>query len=454
MKNLKQLVFILTVVICCLFIQRINAQDALNKWEVGLGLNTVANPIRIGSLLDNVADSDFTEDFTTSNFDAASYKLDISRYIGSKFSFGTSTSLNNITLNNDPSNEDLPFISINGRFKYGIGNGLAFKPYALLGGGYTWVDDIGAGTVSGGVGFSLFLSNNFGINIEGLYRQSFLDRGTHHSQYSAGLVFKFGAKDKDKDGIKDDDDACPEEFGLLKFNGCPDTDSDGIQDSEDECPKIAGLESLNGCPDADGDGVSDFKDKCPEIAGLKALKGCPDADGDGVPDKFDRCPKNAGPNNNGGCPIPDTDGDGVNDANDKCLKQSGPASNAGCPLIKKSNTQPKQVAFKTITFEYAKVVLSPNNKIALDEIAKIIIAKPGKIFHIAGHADNTFTDEYNLKLSRDRADIVKDHLVKRGVDEARLTIKGYGESRPLNLNDTESEEARAKNRRVEIFEIN
>jgi len=456
MRSLKQLVLLLTVTLCSTPIQQVNAQDALNKWGINLGLNAITNPIRVGSLLENVADADFTEDFSTTNFDPAGFKLDITRYIAAKFSFGISTSVNNITLNNDPSDEELPYASVNGRFKYVIGNGLIFKPYILLGGGYTWVDDIGAGTANGGIGFDIFFSNNFGINIEGVYRQAFLDRGIHHSQYSAGLIYKFGARDKDKDGIKDDDDECPEEFGLLKFNGCPDTDQDGVPDSKDECPKIPGLESLNGCPDSDGDGVSDFKDECPQVAGAINLKGCPDTDGDGIPDKFDRCPQNPGSNNNGGCPIPDTDKDGVNDANDKCPRQPGSASNAGCPISKPvaPAPAPKVVAFRTITFEYAKIVLSANNKMLLDEIANAINAKPGKIFHIAGHADNTFTDEHNLKLSRNRADIVKNYLVEKGVDEARLTIKGYGETRPLDPNDLESEEARAKNRRVEIFEIN
>jgi hypothetical protein len=55
-------------------------------------------------------------------------------------------------------------------------------------------------------------------------------------QHSAGLIFKFGGKDTDGDGIFDKDDACPDVAGLKEFNGCPDTDGDGIQDSADSCP--------------------------------------------------------------------------------------------------------------------------------------------------------------------------------------------------------------------------
>jgi hypothetical protein len=55
----------------------------------------------------------------------------------------------------------------------------------------------------------------------------------HTFQHSAGLIFKFGGKDTDGDGIFDKDDACPDVAGLKEFNGCPDTDGDGIQDSAD-----------------------------------------------------------------------------------------------------------------------------------------------------------------------------------------------------------------------------
>ncbi len=74
----------------------------------------------------------------------------------------------------------------------------------------------------------------------------------------------------DKDGIYDNQDACPEVPGLKQFKGCPDTDGDGIVDASDACPDAAGSVAMNGCPDTDGDGVADKEDACPEVAGLKA----------------------------------------------------------------------------------------------------------------------------------------------------------------------------------------
>lgn len=439
---MRSFVLLITVIACSLNFQEIHAQDALNKWSITLGLNAVINPVRVD--LPNEIDR-----FETFNLDPAGFKLNVSRYLGAGFSFGAVGSINNIDTN-DNSGDELAYISIDGAFKYNLSKGLIFKPYLTTGGGYSWLDDVGAPTANGGIGFNIFITNNFGINVEGIYKYTFRSTGVQHHQYSAGLVYKFGAKDKDKDGIKDDDDDCPDEFGLLKFNGCPDTDGDGVKDSEDACPDMAGLKELNGCPDADGDGIKDLEDECPEIAGPKNLRGCPDSDGDGVPDKFDSCPDIKGATNNRGCPIPDTDNDGVDDSKDKCPNQAGPANNAGCPIQKAKD----QLVFKRITFEYGKVELTQDNKTILDDIATTINLKSGKIFHIAGHADNTFSDEHNLNLSRQRAEIVKNYLVQKGVDEARLTVKGYGETRPLDPNDTESDEARAKNRRVEIFQLN
>ncbi len=148
----------------------------------------------------------------------------------------------------------------------------------------------------------------------------------------AGLKDLKGCPDKDGDGVADKDDACPDEKGLDKFKGCPDKDGDGVIDKEDACPDIAGLAELKGCPDKDGDGVADKDDVCPDEKGLVKLKGCPDKDGDGIADKDDACPDVAGLEAFKGCP--DRDGDGVEDKVDLCPDKPGPASNKGCPEAK------------------------------------------------------------------------------------------------------------------------
>lgn len=148
----------------------------------------------------------------------------------------------------------------------------------------------------------------------------------------SGLVQYAGCPDRDRDGIIDRDDACPLTPGLLVFKGCPDTDKDSIPDYQDRCPTVPGKVSLQGCPDQDNDGIADLDDKCPTEPGVAYLAGCPDDDKDTVANAVDRCPQVPGPKEHFGCP--DTDKDGIYDDTDKCPTEVGPASNNGCPLPK------------------------------------------------------------------------------------------------------------------------
>jgi len=123
-------------------------------------------------------------------------------------------------------------------------------------------------------------------------------------------------RDKDKDGLMDDVDQCPDVPGPRSTGGCPDRDKDGIIDSKDKCPDKKGPRSTGGCPDRDRDGIIDSRDKCPDKRGPLATKGCPDKDKDGIIDKEDKCPDQAGLAKFKGCP--DTDGDGLTDSEDYC----------------------------------------------------------------------------------------------------------------------------------------
>src|SRR5690606_12702784 len=249
-------------------------------------------------------------------------------------------------------------------------------------------------------------------------------------------------------GIYDKNDACPEVFGLEAFNGCPDTDGDGIEDSKDACPNEPGLAELNGCPDTDGDGVIDSEDDCPTVKGLKSLNGCPDADNDGVADKDDKCPNVAGPAANGGCPWPDTDGDGVLDKDDKCPTVKGTVANAGCPEVSEEVQKTLNAYAKTILFDTGKSTIKTQSEAVLGDIIKILKEYSTAKFTVEGHTDSVGSDKLNQTLSESRALSVKDYLTKNGIDEFRLSSKGYGESKPIDTNNTAK--GKANNRRVEI----
>ncbi|OIN58058.1 OmpA family protein [Arsenicibacter rosenii] len=101
-----------------------------------------------------------------------------------------------------------------------------------------------------------------------------------------------------------------------------------------------------------------------------------------------------------------------------------------------------------ILFDVDKYDLKSTTKRQLDDFAETLNKYPDTDIVIEGHADATGPDDYNLKLSRRRADAVAAYLKSRSVKNARIDEKGYGESQPVADNDTEA--GRAKNRRVDI----
>ena len=266
----------------------------------------------------------------------------------------------------------------------------------------------------------------------------------------AGLVEFKGCPDSDGDKIIDKLDDCPEVAGLAEFKGCPDSDSDGIKDSDDACPQNAGPKENQGCPDKDSDGLFDFIDACPEIAGPKENNGCPwpDTDGDGILDKDDDCPLLKGPAANKGCPYKDTDGDGLLDKDDDCPNTAGPIENKGCPIIEVEIVEVLRTAFDNLEFESGKDIILEVSKVALDELADVLIKKATWKLEISGHTDNIGGENFNLVLSKKRAEALKNYLIFKGVDTNRLITFYFGETQPLIDNTTL--EGRKKNRRVEM----
>jgi len=87
----------------------------------------------------------------------------------------------------------------------------------------------------------------------------------------------------------------------------------------------------------------------------------------------------------------------------------------------------------------------------LNMIIGVLKDNPEIKFEIDGHTDNSGTAAHNLTLSQQRADAVKDQLVKMGVDASKLAAKGFGDSKPISDNTTL--EGKANNRRVEFIRM-
>lgn len=269
---------------------------------------------------------------------------------------------------------------------------------------------VGAGIkfkVSDRVNFDLGYSMNFldGDNLDGVYA-----KGTSKDKWSytsAGLEFSLGSSAKPNldwvnpvalmyDELKDP--TLRQEVEALKG-------------------RVSALEAADLLKDSDGDGVADKLDKCPNTeAGIKV-------DGSG-------------------CPL-DVDADGIPDSKDACPTVKGTAEFNGCPAIEGTAE-----IMDAIQFEFDSSVLRTSAYPTLDKLSSDLRSNSSMRVQLDGHASAEGTDEYNMTLSRDRANSVKTYLVNSGVAASRIAITAYGESRPVASNATEA--GRIRNRRVEF----
>ncbi|MBN1340552.1 MAG: OmpA family protein, partial [Bacteroidales bacterium] len=108
----------------------------------------------------------------------------------------------------------------------------------------------------------------------------------------------------------------------------------------------------------------------------------------------------------------------------------------------------ERVVLKNIFFETDKYDLKDQSKAELDRLVHLLESNPSLSIEISGHTDNTGNREYNQKLSENRARSVFNYLTESGIQSDRLTYTGFGDSQPLDTNETE--QGRAGNRRTEF----
>lgn len=281
--------------------------------------------------------------------------------------------------------------------------------------------------------------------------------------------------DEDNDGIINIDDSCiddPEDFdGHNDDDGCPetsnDTDGDGLIDARDPCPNDPedndGFRDEDGCPepDNDGDGVLDINDTCPmipeDIDGWSDEDGCPDPDNDSdsVPDTLDKCPNEPGDRSREGCPVDDKDGDGIGDLRDRCPELPETVNEYldedGCP-----DTAPPKITVtdtrveigQSIQFKTGSAQILGVSHEILRSVAQVLKDSPNMRLRVEGHTDSIGNDTSNLQLSNRRAEAVRAFLVESGIAADRLEYKGFGETRPVDTNRTQT--GRSNNRRVDF----
>ena len=147
--------------------------------------------------------------------------------------------------------------------------------------------------------------------------------------------------------------------------------------------------------------------------------------------------------------LKDTDGDGVADRLDKCpdTPAGTQVTGAGCPIEFPVDST-MMGTYENIQFEFDSSVLRTSAYPTLDKVSADLRANASTTLTLEGHASAEGTEEYNMNLSRDRANSVKTYLVNSGVAANRINVTALGETKPIASNATEA--GRVQNRRVEI----
>ena len=102
-------------------------------------------------------------------------------------------------------------------------------------------------------------------------------------------------------------------------------------------------------------------------------------------------------------------------------------------------------------FDHGKARLTDAGRTRVDEVVHVLQQNPDLRVSVEGHTDAAGREAYNQSLSERRARAVADRLIEKGIAANRLSVRGYGESRPIA--DNKSADGRARNRRVEIVVV-
>ena len=118
-------------------------------------------------------------------------------------------------------------------------------------------------------------------------------------------------------------------------------------------------------------------------------------------------------------------------------------------LLKDLTEKQIKVRINNVFFDFDQFSLKSESFPELDRLITLLITNPKTKIHLEGHTDNEGTAEYNMDLSRKRAESVRDYIVRKGIARDRITVAGFGATMPVTSNTTE--EGRAGNRRVELW---
>ena len=344
--------------------------------------------------------------------------ISVSKLIVKSFYLGIEMSVNEIKKIEGQDKIDFPYYSGEVFLRKTFNNRKKLRPFIKSGFGISGIDrglfgdsipfsQYFSKTLSPSFGAQFRITNHIGIEISSSFNKALDKKGISHLRHNFSVYLGIGDTDKDGDGIINRKDKCPKIPGIPEFNGCPDTDSDGIPDPEDKCPDVFGDKAQNGCPQENelSEENEMIVDENQEIqTGIES-------------------PTTISEN---------TSNTLVEDSIDEITKSSKPDEKF---LIYFPAGSIRVMGEKTI------------NK--LKNISDLLSKQKDIKALLEGHSSNDGDSALNLKLSKQRANVVKEFLIESGIEPNRISIKALGEEEPIF--DNNSIEGRVLNRCVLII---
>jgi outer membrane protein OmpA-like peptidoglycan-associated protein len=229
--------------------------------------------------------------------------------------------------------------------------------------------------------------------------------------------------DTDGDGLSDSQEVNETDTDPLN----EDTDGDGCNDGDEV--NAYGTDPNN--PDTDGDGIND----CEEVNEHNTNPLKADSDGDGLSDYDEIFEHESDPNN------ADTDGDGFNDGQEV---EMGTALNEQTAFLRELNT---------VNFDFDKSNIDDQAAQLLTDNTQDLLDNPNFRVRVDAYTDHIGTDQYNLRLSKRRANSVLEFYTKNGITQDRIDARGLGKA-PVPCYEQTQEKGCRKNRRAESIPLN